>query len=359
MKIFERYVASLTLGIFVAMAFGLVALFLVIDFGDWLRIYTGKPVADVATLYWYRSHLAVVQFAPAALVLAAGLSITVVRRRGEWTALRALGASPITLLRPVLIVSCASALSLIAFEEFVVSESGPKVDRIMVERFDRWGDFVTVYSPRRWFKAGDSLVNVRGEANPERLQNVRIFELGKAHDLVAWTDAAALTFVSKGRWRADDARAVRLAGAEVLGEERGSFELKLPLEPEVTQLAVGRPEWMPLTLLSKQVSLMNALKLPTEATRFAIHQRWAAPFAAVLAAFIACLLGLRTKVRASVPRALLEGAGLYGGLFVAGMISRSLAINARLPPFAAAWLVPVVLAGAAALLFFSSQERAT
>lgn len=357
MKLFERYVASLTLGVFVAMAFGLVSLFLVIDFGDWLRIYTGKPVIDVVTLYWYRSHLALVQFAPAALVLASGLTITVVRRRGEWTALRALGAAPITLLRPVLIVALVASMALVVFQEFVVSESGPRVDRIMVERFDRWGDFVAVYSPRRWFKAGEALVNVRGDANPEKLQDVRVFELGPKHALVGWTDAATLTYVSNGRWRADEAHSIRFAGDTVVSDERGSFELPLPLAPEITQLAVGRPEWMPLTRLSKQVELMRALDLPTESTRFAIHQRWAMPFAAVVAAFIAAMLGLRSKVKASVPRTLLEGAGLYGGLFVAGMISRSLAINARLPPFAAAWLLPVVLSLAAAWIFFKTQER--
>lgn len=357
MKIFERYVATLTFGIFVAMALGLVALFLVIDFGDWLRIYTGKPVIDVVTLYWFRSHLAVVQFAPAALVLAAGLAITVIRRRGEWTALRALGASPVTLLRPVLIVSFICALALIAFEELVVSESGPNVDRIMVERFDRWGDFTTVYSPRRWFKAGEALVNVRGDVNPDHLSDVRVFLLGDHHELSGWVDAKTLTWIDKGRWRAEDAHFVRFSGADVTSDERGTFELPLPLGPEVTQLAVGRPEWMPLTVLSRQVSLMKALELPTEATRFAIHQRWAAPFAAVLAAFIACLLGLRPAVKPSVPRALLEGAALYGSLFVTGMISRSLAINARLPPFAAAWLVPFVLVGLAVALVVSSKEQ--
>ncbi len=71
MKLLERYVARLTAGLFITLTLGVVTLFLVIDFGDWLRIYTGRPVADVAMLYWYRSHVAMVQFAPAAMVLAA------------------------------------------------------------------------------------------------------------------------------------------------------------------------------------------------------------------------------------------------------------------------------------------------
>lgn len=343
MKLLERYVARLTAGLFLTLTLGVVTLFLVIDFGDWLRIYAGKPAGDVALLYWYRSHVAVVQFAPAALVLAAGLAVTVVRRRGEWTALRALGASPATVVRPIMLVAGLAAVGLIAFQEFVVSESGPKIDRLMVERFDRWGDFLSVYSPRRWFRAGDSLLNVRGDANPERLEDVRLFQLGKSSELVRWIEAGKLTYVREGQWKVDDATELNFVGPEASAGRKGSFELPLSLRPEVTQLAVGRPEWLPLRVLDRQVALMGALQLPTEPTRFAIHHRWAAPVAAVLAALIACLVGLRGQRSASVPRTLLEGAGLYGGLFVVGMISRSLAINGRLAPSLAAWLAPLVL----------------
>lgn len=354
MRTFERYVAMLTLGIFVALSLGLVALFLVIDFGDWLRIYTGKPAIDVATLYWYRSHVSLVQFAPAALVLSAGLAITVVRRRGEWTALRALGASWLTLVRPIFVVCLASALGLLAFQEFVVAESGPKIDRIMVEKFGRWGDFTTVYSPRRWFRAGRSLLNVRGEANPERLEDVRIFELNERSELRGWIEARRLVFVREGTWRVEEGDELIVSGPEVQPGRLGDFEVPLPIRPEVTQLAVGRPEWLPMRVLSAQVPLMTALELPTETTRFAVHQRWAQAVSAVLAALVAAMLGLRARIKASVPRALIEGAALYGGLFLAGMISRSLAINGRVAIAAAAWGVPVLLL----LMLLSLRARA-
>ena len=61
MTTYERSVARLATGLFLSLALSLVALFLVIDFGDWLRIYTGKPPGDVALLYWFRSHVALVQ----------------------------------------------------------------------------------------------------------------------------------------------------------------------------------------------------------------------------------------------------------------------------------------------------------
>lgn len=355
MTLYERFVARLTLGIFASLAVALVALFLVIDFGDWLRIYTGKDPLIVAELYWYRSHLALVQFAPAALVLAAGMTVTVLRRRGEWTALRALGASPTVVLRPVVVAVVIASVGLLAFQEFVVSVSGPRVDRMMMERFDRWGDFLAVYSPRRWFRAGPYLINVRGEANPERLEDVRLFELGPQSELVRWIEVQHLTFVSDGTWRMEGVNELIVHGPEVSEGPSEPREFALPLRPEVTQLAVGRPEWLPLRVLGSQVGVLAALKLPTEAMQFAVHQRWAATLGAILAAFLAGLLGLRPRAVPSIPRALLEGAGLYGALFLASMIERSLAINGRLPASLAAWSLPLMLALACAWLLRRGQ----
>lgn len=333
--------------IFVLLALALVALFLVVDFGEWLRIYAGKPVEDVARLYWFRSHLALVQFAPAAIALSGGLAVTVVRRRGEWTALKALGASPTQLVRPVAVVALVAALGLLAFQEFVVSQSGPAADRMMVERFDRWGDFLVVYSPRRWFRAGPWFVNVRGDV--ATLADVRLFEVQNGQ-LARWLEGERLVRVGEGSWRLEKATELTFAGPSVTGSRAGDFELSLPLRPEITQLAVGRPEWLPVATLAGQVGVMSALQLPTEATRFAIHQRWASGLAAVLAAVLTALLALSGRARPSVAMAIVSGGALYGALFVGAMISRSLALNGRLPPSLAAWVVPVVLLGACSLL---------
>ncbi|MBL8917020.1 MAG: LptF/LptG family permease [Archangium sp.] len=354
----EKSVARLAAGIFIALALALVALFLVIDFGDWLRIYTGKPPGDVAQLYWYRSHLALVQFAPAALVLTGGLTTTLIRRRGEWTALKALGASPWAVLRPVIIVSLAGALALFAFQELVVSRSGPQVDRIMVERFDRWGDFLSVYTPRRWFRAGPWLINVRGEANPavapggSELGDVRLFELDADGRLSRWLEGRALISSGPNRWRLEDATELSLTGAEARpGVPKGTLELEVPLRPEVTRLAVGRPEWLPVSTLVDQVGVLGSLQLPTEAARFAIHQRGTSLLVTALAALITALLALASRNRPSIPLALISGGVLYGTLFVVQMICRSLALNGHLAPPLAAWMPSVLLViGGAALL---------
>lgn len=358
MNTYERSVARLAAVLLSALALGLVSLFLVIDFGDWLRIYTGKPPGDVALLYWFRSHVALVQFGPAAMVLVGGLTVTVLRRRGEWTALKALGASPWILLKPLIVVVGLSSVALVGFQEWVVAESGPRIDRMMVENFQRWGDFITVYSPRRWFRTGNWLLNVKGDITPEQLNDVRLFEIRADGGLARWLEGERLTFEGAGRWRLEGAHEISLNGALVTGTPEGTLSLSLPLRPEINHLAIGRPEWLPLSVLRGQVGVMSTLQLPTEATRFAVHHRVASALVSLLACLLTALLALTDRNRPSIPRALITGGVLYGLLFVAAMISRSLALNGRLEVPVAAWLLPALLAVANLALARVAVRRA-
>jgi lipopolysaccharide export system permease protein len=221
----------------------------------------------------------------------------------------------------------------------------------MVERFDRWGDFLSVYTPRRWFRAGPWLINVRGEMADDHLEDVRLFELSSDGRLQRWLEGARLTFVSDGQWRLDAASELALDGATARSEVvRGDLTVALPLRPEITRLAVGRPEWLPISTLAAQIPVLGSLQLPTEATRFAIHQRGTSLLVTALAALITALLALSGRGRPSIPLALISGGVLYGVLFVVGMIARSLALNGHLPSPVAAWAPAVVLLGVAAVL---------
>ena len=67
-------------------------LFLVADFVDRARAYTGPNwVRDVAELYGWKAIVATHQLAPAALLLASATLVSLLRRRGDLTAILALG----------------------------------------------------------------------------------------------------------------------------------------------------------------------------------------------------------------------------------------------------------------------------
>lgn len=224
-----------------------------------------------------------------------------------------------------------------------MSRSGPLHDRLMVDRFNRWGDFVSVYSPKRWFRVGDAMLNIRGDAHDDELQQIRYFELGPHLELTRWIEGERLRFLGGDVWEVEKGTELHFSGAEASVGRSGTFDLHLRLPKEVIHLAVGRPEWLPLSVLASQLPVMQSLKLPTEPLEYALHSRWAGALATFMAALLAAYLGQRTSRRPSVPQTLVQGALLFAALFVGTMASRSLALSGRLSAGLAAWLVPGAL----------------
>ena len=88
--------------LFFATLGGVVLVYLVIDFADRAHGFTGRAWGRAAAeLYLNKAAVVAYQLAPAALIIAAALLITILSRRGEMTALLSLGVRPLRLAGPV------------------------------------------------------------------------------------------------------------------------------------------------------------------------------------------------------------------------------------------------------------------
>ena len=92
--------------LFVATLGGVVLIYLVIDFADRAHTYSGRAWGRAAAeLYANKAAVVAYQLAPAALIIAAALVVTLLSRRGELTALLALGVRPLRLASPIAALS--------------------------------------------------------------------------------------------------------------------------------------------------------------------------------------------------------------------------------------------------------------
>src|SRR5207248_349080 len=88
--------------LFFATLGGVVLIYLVIDFADRAHTYTGRAWGwAAAELYANKAAVVSYQLAPVALIIATSLLVTLLSRRGELTALFALGVRPLRLLAPI------------------------------------------------------------------------------------------------------------------------------------------------------------------------------------------------------------------------------------------------------------------
>ncbi|MFL5436099.1 MAG: LptF/LptG family permease, partial [Myxococcales bacterium] len=149
----DRYVARQLVRIFLATLGGVVLLYLAVDFADRAHGFSGRAWGRaVLELYWNKAAVVAYQLAPAALIIAAALFASLLARRGELTALYALGVRPRRLAAPVGAVGVVFGVVLFFLGEQVVVRADARAEEIQVQRFQRWGDWASYHSGTSWLR---------------------------------------------------------------------------------------------------------------------------------------------------------------------------------------------------------------
>ena len=252
-------------GIFVA----LVAVFLVGDFVDRAKAYTGEDwISAVAELYAYKALVSGHQLAPAALLLGAGAAVSGLRKRGELTALQSLGFPPRAVLLPIGACAMVLCLGLVAFDELVVVDASRKVEEITVNRFKRWGDWRFYFFPKQWFRRGPNVFHLRAGDVEHGFQNVTVLTLREDFTLARRLDAGLMEAMEGNTWRMRDVIERNFA-------RDGAVTVRTPVEAEYDlgadaaafRIQVGRPEHMRTRQLREQVIARRRGRAPDPGLR--------------------------------------------------------------------------------------------
>ncbi|HYX92411.1 MAG TPA: LptF/LptG family permease [Myxococcaceae bacterium] len=352
-----RYVLRTYLGYFAIVLFVLMAVFLVIDFVDSAKAYTGPAwVKDVLVLYGCKAVVAVQQLGPAALLLAGGGAVSALHKRGELTALEALGFGWLAHFAPIGLAALVLSGGLIAFDEYAVVKAGPRVDQITAQRFHRWGDWRFYFQPKQWFRIGDRIFYLRAGGPDEGFRDVTVLRFTPSFGLVQRIDAVSMVHQWGTRWRLDGVVERRFSeeGTSTL-TQLGSAVYDLGAEKGALRIRKGRPEQMRLAELREQVEARAEVGLPSNQFSLALHNRFAYPLASVPAALLAVGLALRPGRRASLTVAIAEGLLIAAALWGLMVVSRTLVLSDRISPQVAAWLPVAVLVIAASVVWFHRE----
>jgi len=333
------------------------AVFLVVDFVDRARAYTGEGwVWDVLRLYGNKALVATQQLGPAALLLAAGATVSTLRKRGEVTALRALTFGPAALYVPMGLCAVAACLGLIAFDETLVVRASRRVDEISTQRFNRWGDWRLYYTPKQWFRRGENVFFLRAGSAEDGFRDVAILTITPSFQLSRRVDAEAMYPLAGTRWRLTGVveRSFLPDGStQVRTLDEVEYELGVPASS--FHIRPGRPEQMRASELREQIVARAEVGLASRQYELALHNRFAYPMAGFPAALLAVGLALRPNRRGHLTAAIVEGLLIAVTMWGLMVVCRTLVMTERLSPMVAAWLPAVVLSVAAAVLYLRRE----
>lgn len=340
------YVLRLYLTYFVAMLAIVLAVFVIADFSDRVKLFMAHSLADVLLMYWNKSLVAVQQLGPPAMMLAAGAAISTLSKRGEVTAMRSLSLGPIALYAPIGGAALLAVGLLLAFDESVVTAAGAKVDDLAVTRFNSgWNAWYTYYRPTQWFRRGDEVLHVSGGDAKAGFEGVSLFKLGPDFRLVSRVDATRMEWVEGNTWDLASVvtrRFPREGDATLEQQGRARVELNFPRQVLVVQ--AGRPEYLPRAALLEQIRARREIGQPVEKHVLALHNRYAYPLTGLAGTLLALGLGLRPGRKGQLTTALVEGLAIAVAMWAMMVVGKGLALAGHLPIPAAAWAPCAMLA---------------
>jgi lipopolysaccharide export system permease protein len=325
-----------------------VGLFLVVDFAENASVFHGEGwVVAVLALYANRGAQVAYETAPAAMLLAAAVTASDLRRTREYTAFRALGLGPWRVALPVLGVAALAGAALVALGDAVVVDAGARADAIMAARFHRTGGLARPLERRRWFRGrGGRIYHLRGGGEGSEFENVTVLEVTDGFRLARRVDAARMRpGASAGEWILDD-------GAERTFAKDGAVSTdpfarrayRFDEDPGAFAIRPGRPAQLRRGVLREQVALRRRLGLGAHDFALEWHRRFAYPLAGIPAALLALALALRRERKGHVTAALMEAVGVSFAFWALQGVCTSLGLSGRLSPAIAAWLPDALFA---------------
>jgi lipopolysaccharide export system permease protein len=336
------YVARRALAAFAGSLAAVVGLFLVVDFAENASAFRGPDWPRwVAELYLQKAAVVAWQTGPAAMVLAAAVTASGLRRTREYTALRSLGLGPWRIAGPALAVAAAVGLAFAVFDDALVVDARARAEEIMAVRFGRSGTWQRWHEPKRWFRGRDGrrVYDLRGAGKGGAFERVTILELADGFRLGRRIDAARMAPGPDGEWilAGVEERSFGPGDAmELRREERRT--VRFDEDPEAFRVLPGRPSQMRRATLREQTLLRRRLGLPAFEFDLEWHNKLAYPLAGVPAGLLALALALRRNRKGHLTAAITEAVAVSLLFWAVQGAVWSLGIAGRLSPVAAAWI---------------------
>ena len=349
------HIARRALAAFAGSLAAVVALFLVVDFAENASVFTGPGwLSAVAALYANRATVLAYQTAPAAMLLAAAVTASGLRRTREYTALRALGLGPWRLAGPVLAVAALVAVALAWIGDAVVVEATARADEIMATRFHR-SAFQRGLERKRWFRGRDGhrIYHLRGGSDQGAFERVTVLEVGDDFRLARRIDAARMApGAGAGEWILDDvAERSFTADGHVATTFAARRTYRFDEDPGSFAVRPGRPAQLRRRELTEQIALRRRLGLSSRDFALEWQGRLAYPLAGIPAGLLALGLALRRERKGHLTAALVEAVAVSLAFWAVQALCWSLGVSGRLSPALAAWSADALclVAGVAAM----------
>ncbi|MBI3355870.1 MAG: LPS export ABC transporter permease LptG [Nitrospirae bacterium] len=202
MTILFHYILREYIKIFFMCFAGLMTIYLVIDFFEKVRRFLRYDSGVVPMLMYFALKIPAISFQviPFAILVATLLTLGLLSRSNEITAMRSCGISLLWMTSPFLLFATGVALILLAFSSTIIPLASEKAEEVRLIQIEKKPFPLTIKATQPWARiSADALMHVNEIlVGGKTLRSVRLFHFNQSFHLVQMTEAAEAHYTPQG-----------------------------------------------------------------------------------------------------------------------------------------------------------------
>ncbi len=356
MKIIPRYVLQHFFPIFGLALLAFTGLYLIIDFFEKIEdiVKNALSLSDTVSYFLFKTPLIITQGFPMSILLAALITIGILKRNRELIAMRSAGIGTGLYAGPIVGASLLLCVLHFGMDE-TIARSLNKQAQELWQQVKKVGS-LSYRHENVWFRGRDAIYQIRlYDKRSQTMDKVSLFFMDSQFRMTQRLDARSLQW-NGTRWVAMDGLLLRFSGNTTEQERFQEKELSLPESPADFADIETIPEqlnWADLLQYTRKIQQEGYNAAPYEVE---LHLRLALPLTSVILALLGISIALRQGMHGGM------AAGLVIALVVAFLyltvlqIGCSLGTVGILSPILGVWTGNVIFVALVGYLWMTDIE---
>jgi lipopolysaccharide export system permease protein len=337
-------------------------LFVLFDFIHKTTRYfpTYKPAFElIVKMYAYQMPLHFSQALPIASLLASVITMVLLSRTNEITAMRAAGLGPWRIGLPLAMGGLVLTVLAYVVNERVIPRSSSQL-RYVQEVLIEGGQAEEIASHTRWQRRGNTIINFRDyDAGSQTIVGLNMVEVRPSFKPDRMIEAASAKFSPDADvWDANDIRITYFNedGTIDFSEVRKSLTVRLNVDPKKLMRDRRAPDEMSLVELRELIQRGERSGVDTLEFRVDFHVKLAYPLAAFAVSLIGLNFGYRSERTTETARSVLMAFSIGISYWFILNAVKALGKRGSIPPFVAGWFADFYIMAVIALQFWRARR---
>lgn len=346
MKILRRYVINDFVRFFALTSSALIFLYLAIDFfenfDDFIKSRAAAGV--IAKYYLYKIPLIFIQISPFSALLSVVLTIGLLARSNEITAIKAAGINPAKLITPLL--STVFFLSILNFliNESLVPFTSERMETIRITKIEKKPIKGTFQSHSLWYLGEKSIYHIRLiDFERNILKGVTIFKFDDNFSLIERIDCSEAEWNGK-EWKFTNGVIRKFTDSEIKTLYFKEKNIPIPENPEDFKLTKKKPDELNFLEMREYIRRLEREGYDVRRLKVDLYSKTSIPFSSFIMALYGITFSLGVRRRGGIAKAVSMAVLLSVCYFTMFSFTISLGRAGLLPPALSSWLTNIIFA---------------